>query len=122
MRVFTLSNWTELDIWEYIGHEKIEVVSLYFAKMRPIVKISNTWIMVDDDRMPLNPGEIPELRMIRFRTLGCYPLSGAIESEAGNVSGIIAELKSSRFSESQGRLINTEQSFSMERKKKKGYF
>jgi len=122
MRAFPLSNWTELDIWSYIQLENIEVVPLYFSKARPVVRRSGTWIMVDDDRFPLEPNEIPELRSVRFRTLGCYPLSGAIESDASNVSEIIDEMRASRFSERQGRLIDGDGSASMEAKKREGYF
>jgi sulfate adenylyltransferase subunit 2 len=122
MRVFPLSNWTELDVWEYIEAERIEVVPLYFAKKRPVVERGGAWIMVDDDRLPLLPGEHPELRRVRFRTLGCYPLSGAVESEAATVGEIIAELRLSRTSERQGRLIDSDETASMERKKRQGYF
>jgi sulfate adenylyltransferase subunit 2 len=122
MRVFPLSNWTELDVWQYIEAEKIAVVPLYFAKERPVVRRDGTWIMRDDDRLPLLPGEEPELRRVRFRTLGCYPLTGAIESEAASVSEIIAELRQSRASERQGRLIDSDDTASMERKKRQGYF
>lgn len=122
MRVFPLSNWTEHDIWEYIDRENIPVVPLYFAKPRPVVQRQGTLIMVDDDRMRLEPGERPEIRMVRFRTLGCYPLSGAIESMAANTADILAELDASRFSERQGRLIDSDQDGSMERKKREGYF
>ena len=122
MRVFPLSDWTELDVWEYIAAENIPVVPLYFAAERPVVERNGTWIMVDDDRMPLAPGEQPQQRRIRFRTLGCYPLSGGIESDATTVEDIIAELRASRFSERQGRLIDHDSTASMERKKKEGYF
>jgi sulfate adenylyltransferase subunit 2 len=122
MRVFPLSDWTELDVWEYIAAENIPVVPLYFAAERPVVERNGTWIMVDDDRLPLAPGEEPQLRRIRFRTLGCYPLSGGIESDAATVEDIIAELRASRFSERQGRLIDHDSTASMERKKKDGYF
>lgn len=122
MRVFPLSNWTEHDVWEYINLENIPVVPLYFAKIRPVVKRQGAWIMVDDERMRLEPGEKPEMRMVRFRTLGCYPLSGAIESTAASTSDILAELDASRFSERQGRLIDSDQEGSMERKKREGYF
>jgi sulfate adenylyltransferase subunit 2 len=122
MRAFPLSNWTELDIWSYIQLENIEVVPLYFSKARPVVRRSGTWIMVDDDRLPLEPNEVPELRSVRFRTLGCYPLSGAIESDASNVREIIDEMRASRFSERQGRLIDGDGSASMEAKKREGYF
>jgi len=122
MRVFPLSNWTELDVWEYIEAEKIDVVPLYFAQQRPVVRRGETWIMLDDDRLPLLPGEHPELRRVRFRTLGCYPLTGAIESEAASVGEIIAELRQSHASERQGRLIDGDETASMERKKRQGYF
>ena len=122
MRVFPLSNWTELNVWEYIEREKIDIVPLYRAKKRPVVERSGVWIMVDDDRLPLLPGEKPELRRVRFRTLGCYPLTGAIESTATTVGEIIAELRQSRASERQGRLIDGDEPASMERKKRQGYF
>jgi sulfate adenylyltransferase subunit 2 len=122
VRVFPISNWTEIDVWDYIEAEKIEVVPLYFSAPRPVVKRSDTWIMVDDDRLPLEPGEVPEMHNVRFRTLGCYPLSGAIESHAKNVGDIIAEMRVSRYSERQGRLIDGEGSSSMEAKKREGYF
>ena len=122
MRVFPLSNWTELDVWEYIRAEGIPVVPLYFAKERPVVERSGALIMVDDDRLPLNPGETPRMRRVRFRTLGCYPLTGAIESEAETLEDIIAEMRASTTSERQGRLIDTDESGSMEKKKREGYF
>ena len=122
IRVFPLSNWTELDIWHYIMLENIPVVPLYFAKQRPVVKRSGTWIMVDDDRLPLEPGEKPETRLVRFRTLGCYPLSGAIESDADSIEDIVNEMKTARVSERQGRLIDTDEAASMEKKKREGYF
>lgn len=122
VRVFPISNWTELDIWRYIEREQIPVVPLYFAAMRPVVRRSGTWIMVDDDRMPLEPGEVPEQRLVRFRTLGCYPLSGAIESSAATVADIIAETAAAAASERQGRLIDSDQPASMEKKKREGYF
>jgi sulfate adenylyltransferase subunit 2 len=122
MRVFPLSNWTELDVWHYILGENIDVVPLYFAKERPVVRRGGVWIMVDDDRLPLEPGETPELRRVRFRTLGCYPLSGAIESDAATTAEIIAELQAARQSERQGRLIDSDEDSSMERKKREGYF
>jgi sulfate adenylyltransferase subunit 2 len=122
MRVFPLSNWTECDVWEYIAAQDIPVVPLYFARQRPVVKREGTWIMTDDSRMKLAPGEQPVFRMVRFRTLGCYPLTGAIESNAANVREIIEELRQSRFSERQGRLIDNDQDGSMERKKQEGYF
>ena len=122
MRVFPLSNWTELDVWDYIEAERIEIVPLYFAKPRPVVRRDGVWIMVDDDRLPLLPGETPELRTVRFRTLGCYPLTGAIESDAATLAEITAELRRSRNSERQGRLIDSDDTASMERKKRQGYF
>jgi sulfate adenylyltransferase subunit 2 len=122
MRIFPLSDWTELDVWEYIAAENIPVVPLYFAAQRPVVQRNGTWIMVDDERLPLESGEAPQMRLIRFRTLGCYPLSGGIESNAKTVEDILAELRSSRFSERQGRLIDHDSGASMERKKREGYF
>ncbi len=121
-RVFPLSNWTEADVWSYIAQENIPVVPLYFAKERPVVRRGGTLIMRDDDRLPLLPGEVPEMRKVRFRTLGCYPLTGAIESEADTLSGIIAEMNASRASERQGRLIDHDGAASMEAKKQEGYF
>src|SRR5918996_123049 len=112
IRVFPLSNWTELDIWHYVMLENIPVVPLYFARKRPVVKRSGTWIMVDDDRLPLEPGEKPEMRLVRFRTLGCYPLSGAIESDADSIEDIVNEMKTARVSERQGRLIDTDEAAS----------
>lgn len=122
MRVFPLSNWTELDVWDYIAAENIPVVDLYFAAPRPVVTREGALIVVDDERMRLNPGETPEVRTVRFRTLGCYPLSGAIESEATTLDAVIAEMRASRSSERQGRLIDRDQAGSMERKKQEGYF
>ena len=122
VRVFPLSNWTELDVWQYILQEDIEIVPLYFAARRPVVRRDGTWIMVDDDRMPLRPGEEPEMRMVRFRTLGCYPLSGAIESRAVTLPEIIEEMLRARYSERQGRLIDFDAAGSMEQKKREGYF
>jgi sulfate adenylyltransferase subunit 2 len=122
MRVFPLSNWTELDVWEYVQAEDIPVVPLYFAKERPVVERSGTLIMVDDDRLPLEPGETPQMRKVRFRTLGCYPLSGAIESDATSLDDIIAEMRKSTTSERQGRLIDSDEAGSMEKKKREGYF
>lgn len=122
IRVFPLSNWTELDVWMYIWLEKIPVVPLYFAKPRPVVERSGTLIMVDDDRLPLNPGEKPQLRTVRFRTLGCYPLSGAIESNATTLEDIIQEMLLAKNSERQGRMIDFDQAGSMEQKKREGYF
>src|SRR5205807_101779 len=122
MRVFPLSNWTELDVWQYIYLERIPIVPLYFAKKRPVVERDGTLIMVDDDRMPLRPGEAPRMCKVRFRTLGCYPLSGAIESDADTLEAIIAEMLSTRTSERQGRVIDHDQAGSMEKKKQEGYF
>lgn len=122
IRVFPLSNWTEQDIWQYIYREKIEIVPLYYAAPRPVVERGGTLIMVDDDRMRLMPGETPTLKTVRFRTLGCYPLTGAIESEADTLPTIIAEMMQARTSERQGRLIDSDQSASMEKKKMEGYF
>ena len=122
MRVFALSNWTELDIWQYIQHESIPVVPLYLAGQRPVVRRGGAWIMVDDARLPLEPGENPEMREVRFRTLGCYPLSGAIESGANTIEAIVEEMQSVRVSERQGRLIDSDETASMEKKKREGYF
>ena len=122
MRVFPLSNWTELDVWQYIHQESIDIVPLYFAKKRPVVVRDGQTIMVDDDRLPLLPGEKPQMRTIRFRTLGCYPLTGAIESHAATVLDIIEEMLVTSSSERQGRVIDHDQSASMEKKKQEGYF
>jgi sulfate adenylyltransferase subunit 2 len=122
VRVFPLSNWTELDVWQYISVENIPVVPLYFAAERPVVERDGALIMRDDDRLPLAPGERPAMRRIRFRTLGCYPLTGAVESDATEVADIIHELRMSRVSERQGRVIDADQAASMERKKREGYF
>jgi sulfate adenylyltransferase subunit 2 len=122
LRVFPLSNWTELDVWQYIYLEKIPVVPLYFAKPRPVVEREGALIMVDDERMRLQPGEQPQTKMVRFRTLGCYPLSGAIESDADTLPKVIQEMLVSRLSERQGRLIDHDQDASMEKKKREGYF
>ena len=122
IRVFPLSNWTELDVWQYIHLEKIPIVPLYFAAMRPVVERNGVQIMVDDDRMPLLPGEQPTQRMVRFRTLGCYPLTGAVESTAATLPEIIQEMLLTKTSERQGRVIDYDQSGSMEEKKKEGYF
>ncbi|WP_268870321.1 sulfate adenylyltransferase subunit CysD [Caenispirillum salinarum] len=122
IRVFPLSNWTELDIWQYIYQENIPVVPLYFAKPRPVVQRDGTWIMVDDDRMPLEPGETPEQRWVRFRTLGCYPLTGAVESQAATLPEIIREMLLATTSERQGRVIDKDAGASMEAKKQEGYF
>jgi sulfate adenylyltransferase subunit 2 len=122
VRVFPLSNWTELDVWQYIHRENIPIVPLYFAADRPVVRRDGVLVMVDDDRLPLEPGESPEIMRVRFRTLGCYPLTGAVPSEAATVADIILELLASRTSERQGRLIDTDQIGSMEKKKQEGYF
>jgi sulfate adenylyltransferase subunit 2 len=122
IRVFPLSNWTELDIWQYIMQENIPVVPLYFARPRPVVERDGALIMVDDERMPLKPGESPQMRTVRFRTLGCYPLTGAIESEARTLPEIVREMLLARTSERQGRVIDHDQSASMEKKKQEGYF
>ncbi|WP_414655868.1 sulfate adenylyltransferase subunit CysD [Frateuria sp.] len=122
VRVFPLSNWTELDVWEYIRREKIDVVPLYFAKERPVVQRDGALIMVDDERFVLREGERVERRRVRFRTLGCYPLTGAIESEADSLDAIIEEMRASRSSERQGRIIDHDGGSSMERKKQEGYF
>ena len=122
IRVFPLSNWTELDVWQYIWLEQIPIVPLYFAAPRPVVKRDGTWIMVDDARMPLRPGETPEMRMVRFRTLGCYPLSGAVESNATTLPQIIQEMLLAKSSERQGRMIDHDEEGSMELKKREGYF
>ncbi len=122
IRVFPLSNWTELDIWQYIHLESIPIVPLYFAKERPVVKRDGIDIMVDDDRMPLEPGEKPEMKMVRFRTLGCYPLTGAVESKATTLPEIIQEMLLTKTSERQGRMIDHDQAGSMEEKKREGYF
>jgi sulfate adenylyltransferase subunit 2 len=122
MRVFPLSNWTELDVWEYICAEGIPVVSLYFAKSRPIVERDGALIVVDDERLPLQPGETPRMLEVRFRTLGCYPLTGAIASSARTLDAIIDEMRTSTSSERQGRIIDHDESGSMEKKKREGYF
>jgi sulfate adenylyltransferase subunit 2 len=122
IRAFPLSNWTEVDIWEYIWAKAIGVVPLYFARPRPVVRRAGAWIMVDDDRLPLDAGEVPEMRCVRFRTLGCYPLTGAIESHAATLEDIVAETRSAASSERQGRLIDSDETASMERKKREGYF
>jgi sulfate adenylyltransferase subunit 2 len=122
MRVFALSNWTEADIWEYILLERIPVVPLYLAARRPVVRRNDTLIMVDDKRLPIKAGETPEQLTVRFRTLGCYPLSGAIESSAASIEDIVAEVRSARMSERQGRLIDGDDTASMEKKKRDGYF
>jgi sulfate adenylyltransferase subunit 2 len=122
LRVFPLSNWTELDVWLYIHRESIPIVPLYFAASRPVVKRRGHLIMVDDERLPLEPGEAPEERWIRFRTLGCYPLTGAVESKASSLPAIIRETLDARTSEREGRVIDQDGSSSMERKKQEGYF
>jgi sulfate adenylyltransferase subunit 2 len=122
IRVFPLSNWTELDVWQYIHLEGIPIVPLYFSKDRPVVERDGALILVDDERMPLHPGEQPQMRRVRFRTLGCYPLTGAIESDADTLPGIIQEMLLTRQSERQGRVIDHDQSASMEKKKQEGYF
>ena len=122
VRVFPLSNWTELDVWLYVWRENIEIVPLYLAARRPVVVRDGTLIMVDDDRMRLREGEVPMQKMVRFRTLGCYPLSGAVESEAADLPSVIQEMLTTTFSERQGRLIDFDEDGSMERKKRDGYF
>jgi sulfate adenylyltransferase subunit 2 len=122
LRVFPLSNWTELDVWQYIYQENIPIVPLYFAKERPVVERDGALIMVDDERMPLAAGEQPQMRKVRFRTLGCYPLTGAIESDADSLPAIIEEMLVARTSERQGRVIDRDGSASMEKKKQEGYF
>ena len=122
MRVFPLSNWTELDVWQYIHLHDVPVVPLYFSKERPVVERDGTLIMVDDDRMPLAPGEVPRLAKVRFRTLGCWPLTGAVESEADTLPAVIREMLLTRTSERQGRVIDHDASASMEKKKQEGYF
>jgi len=122
IRVFPLSNWTELDVWLYVLRERIPVVPLYFAKERAVVRRAGTWVMVDDDRLPLEAGERPELRKVRFRTLGCYPLTGAVESEADTLEKVIEEMIVARQSERSGRMIDYDGASSMEEKKRDGYF
>lgn len=122
MRVFPLSDWTERDVWDYVWRENVPLVSLYFAMERPVVRRQGTWIMVDDDRFPLEPGETPELRRVRFRSIGCYPYTGAFESDAATLADIIVEMRATRTSERQGRLIDHDVPGSMERKKQEGYF
>ncbi|WP_026363206.1 sulfate adenylyltransferase subunit CysD [Methylopila sp. M107] len=122
IRVFPISNWTELDVWQYVQAEDIPVVPLYFAAQRPVVERGGTLIMRDDERFPLLPGETPEKKLVRFRTLGCYPLTGAIESTATSLDDIIAEMLASTTSERQGRLIDSDEAGSMEKKKREGYF
>ena len=122
VRVFPISNWTEIDVWQYIKEEEIPIVPLYFAAQRPVVKRDGQLIMVDDDRLPLEKSETPEMKMIRFRTLGCYPLTGAFESDATDIDGIIQEMRSATTSERGGRLIDSDRNASMEQKKQEGYF
>ena len=122
IRAFPLSNWTELDVWQYIRREKIPIVPLYFAAPRPVVERDGMLIMVDDDRMRLRPGEVVRERMVRFRTLGCYPLTGAVESSADTLDGVVEEMLSARTSERNGRIIDRDESGSMEKKKREGYF
>jgi sulfate adenylyltransferase subunit 2 len=122
IRVFPMSNWTELDIWQYIYMENIEIPSLYLAKPRPVVKRDGVFFMVDDDRMPMEEGETPEMRSVRFRTLGCYPLTGAVESTAATLPEVIQEMLLTKTSERQGRVIDHDSSGSMEKKKMEGYF
>jgi len=122
IRVFPLSNWTELDVWQYIHHERIPVVPLYFAKKRPVVQRNGSLILVDDERLPLQSGETPEMRKVRFRTLGCYPLTGAIESGAESTTDIIHEMLRTNTSEREGRVIDHDATASMEKKKQEGYF
>ena len=122
IRAFPISNWTELDVWQYIDQQNIPMVPLYFAAERPVVLRDGTWIMVDDDRMPMNEGEAPIMKKVRFRTLGCYPLTGAVESDATTVSDVIQEMLLSTSSERQGRLIDHDNAASMEKKKQEGYF
>ena len=122
IRVFPLSNWTELDIWQYIYLENIKLVPLYLAAERPVVERNGTLIMVDDERMRLNPGEVPQMKSVRFRTLGCYPLTGAVESTATTLPEIIQEMLLATTSERQGRMIDHDEAGSMEKKKQEGYF
>ena len=122
MRVFPLSNWTELDIWQYIYLENIPIVPLYYSAVRPVVERDGTLIMVDDERMPLREGEVPMMKKVRFRTLGCYPLTGAVESEADTLPAIIQEMLLTKTSERQGRVIDHDSAASMEKKKQEGYF
>ncbi len=120
--MFPLSNWTELDVWQYIAHERIDVVPLYFAAERPVVVRAGQLVMVDDERLPLEPGERPERRLVRFRTLGCYPLTAAIESRAADIAAIIDEMSGVRTSERHGRFIDADEAAAMETKKREGYF
>ena len=122
LRVFPISNWTELDIWQYIRLHDIPIVPLYYAKERPVVERDGALIMVDDERLPLREGEVPQMRKVRFRTLGCYPLTGAIDSDASSLDDILQEMRDTRTSERQGRLIDSDSAGSMEKKKQEGYF
>lgn len=122
IRVFPLSNWTELDVWQYILQEQIPVVPLYLAKPRPVVRREDDWIVVDDDRMRLRDGEVPETKTVRFRTLGCYPVTGAVESTAASLEEVVYEMMTTRCSERQGRAIDRDEQAAMERKKREGYF
>jgi sulfate adenylyltransferase subunit 2 len=122
IRVFPLSNWTEFDVWQYIAQERIRIVSLYLAKPRPVVQRDRDWIVVDDDRMRLGPGETPRMKCVRFRTLGCYPVTGAIESTAETVEDVVREMRTTQCSERQGRAIDRDESGAMEKKKRDGYF
>ncbi|MET3820232.1 sulfate adenylyltransferase subunit 2 [Burkholderia sp. PvR073] len=122
LRVFPISNWTELDIWQYIQLHDIPIVPLYYAKERPVVERDGALIMVDDERLPLREGEVPQMRKVRFRTLGCYPLTGAIDSDATSLDDIVQEMRDTRTSERQGRLIDSDSAGSMEKKKQEGYF
>ncbi|AOJ86323.1 sulfate adenylyltransferase [Burkholderia sp. MSMB0856] len=122
LRVFPISNWTELDVWQYIRLHDIPIVPLYYAKERPVVERDGALIMVDDERLPLRDGEVPQLRKVRFRTLGCYPLTGAIDSDASSLAEILQEMRDTRSSERQGRLIDSDSAGSMEKKKQEGYF
>ena len=122
IRAFPISNWTELDIWQYIYLEDIPIVPLYFSAPRPVVSRDGTLIMVDDDRMPLAPGEVPMMKSVRFRTLGCYPLTGAVESKAATLEEVIQEMLLTKTSERQGRVIDHDAAASMEKKKQEGYF
>ena len=122
MRSFPISNWTELDVWRYIRREDIDIPDLYFSKPRPVVERNGVLLMVDDDRLPLEEGETPEMKSVRFRTLGCYPLTGAVESEAADLTALIEEMGEAKMSERSGRLIDGEGGSSMEAKKSEGYF
>jgi sulfate adenylyltransferase subunit 2 len=122
IRVFPLSNWTELDIWQYLYLEKVPIVPLYYSALRPVVERDGALIMVDDERMPLRPGEKPMMKKVRFRTLGCYPLTGAVESDAETLAEVIHEIAAARTSEREGRIIDHDAPSSMEAKKQEGYF